>query len=807
MSRYNTLKKIPAQSPFHMNKKRTIEKKRLVLLDAHAIIHRAYHALPDFASSKGEPTGALYGISTMLLKIVTDLKPDFIAACYDVPEPTYRHEAYQAYKAGRKKADDDLVAQLIRSKDIFKAFHVPMYEKIGFEADDILGTIVEKLRNDPVEIIVASGDMDTLQLVEQGRVSVYTLKKGINDTILYDEKAVKERFGFGPELLPDYKGLRGDPSDNIVGIPGIGEKTASTLIQNFGTIEEMYRSLEKKPHLFTEVGIKERVVDLLTKHKEEAEFSKMLATIRRDAPIEFSLPAKKWREEVDISAIEAFFGELEFRSLVQRARNVLLGEGGAEKASVPKEENEVVDPDELAETALALWVADSSIANPSLEEVLLFAKTKSFPKAKEVIFSELKKRNLEKVFFDIEKPLLPIVRKMGERGIAIDLSYLKALSAEYHESLASIERDIHGLAGEVFNINSPRQLSVILFEKLNLSLKNHKKTEGGVKSTRESELEKMKELHPIVERILAHRELQKLLSTYIDTIPTLVGEDGRLHARFLQAGAATGRMASENPNVQNIPIKSELGRRIRRAFIAAPGHLLAAFDYSQIELRVAAFLSKDPKLIEIFREGGDIHTAVAAQVFKVPREKVDKEMRRRAKIINFGILYGMGVNALKGNLGTTRAEAQQFYNEYFETFSVLASYLDKVKAEAERRGYTETYFGRRRYFSGIKSPIPYIKASSERMAINAPIQGTQADIIKIAMAKIDSELSKRGLKEKVHLILQVHDELVYEIENENLSEAAPFIQSIMEGVLPPESIEGISLTVGFSSGRDWGSLT
>lgn len=790
-----------------MNKKRTVEKKRLVLLDAHAIIHRAYHALPDFASSKGEPTGALYGISTMLLKIVTDLKPDFIAACYDVPEPTYRHEAYQAYKAGRKKADDDLVAQLIRSKDIFKAFHVPMYEKVGFEADDILGTIVEKLRSDPVEIIVASGDMDTLQLVEQGRVSVYTLKKGINDTILYDEKAVKERFGFGPELLPDYKGLRGDPSDNIVGIPGIGEKTAAALIQNFGTIEEMYRSLEREPHLFAEVGIKERVVGLLSKHKEEAEFSKMLATIRRDAPIEFSLPAKNWREEVDISAIEALFGELEFRSLVQRARNVLLGEGGTEKTPQPKEENEVVDPDELAETALALWVVDSSIANPSLEEVLLFAKTKSFPKAKEVIFSELKKRNLEKVFFDIEKPLLPIVRKMGERGIAIDLSYLKALSAEYHESLASIERDIHGLAGEVFNINSPRQLSVILFEKLNLSLKNHKKTEGGVKSTRESELEKMKELHPIIERILAHRELQKLLSTYIDTIPTLVGEDGRLHARFLQAGAATGRMASENPNVQNIPIKSELGRRIRRAFIAAPGHFLAAFDYSQIELRVAAFLSKDPKLIEIFREGGDIHTAVAAQVFKVSREKVDKEMRRRAKIINFGILYGMGVNALKGNLGTTRVEAQLFYNEYFETFSVLASYLDKVKAEAERRGYTETYFGRRRYFSGIKSPIPYIKASSERMAINAPIQGTQADIIKIAMAKIDGELSKRELKEKVHLILQVHDELVYEIESNNLSEVAPLIQSIMEGVLPPESIEGIPLTVGFSSGRDWGSLT
>ncbi len=396
---------------------------------------------------------------------------------------------------------------------------------------------------------------------------------------------------------------------------------------------------------------------------------------------------------------------------------------------------------------------------------------------------------------------------MGERGVAIDRSYLVALSAEYHEALSSIERDIHGLAGETFNINSPRQLSVILFEKLGLSLKNHKKTEGGVKSTRESELEKMKDLHPIIERILAHRELQKLLSTYIDTIPTLLAEDERLHARFLQAGAATGRMASENPNVQNIPIKSELGRRIRRAFIAAPGHTLAAFDYSQIELRVAAFLSKDPKLIQIFREEGDIHTAVAAQVFKVPKEKVDKEMRRRAKVINFGILYGMGVNALKVNLGTTRAEAQQFYNEYFETFSVLAHYLDKIKAEAERKGYTETYFGRRRYFSGIKSPIPYIKASAERMAINAPIQGTQADIIKLAMVKIDNELLQKNLKHKVHLILQVHDELIYEIESDVVDVAIPLISSLMESILSPESIEGIHLTTGISKGRDWGSLT
>ncbi len=356
-------KKLPTKTKEKIKEK----KPRLVLLDAHAIIHRAYHALPDFSSSKGEPTGALYGISAMLLKIVSELKPDFIAACYDVPEPTYRHEVYEAYKAGRKKADDALVSQLIRSKDVFKAFHVPMYEKIGFEADDILGTIVEKLKKEPVEVVIASGDMDTLQLVEDNRVSVYTLKKGINDTILYDEKAVRERFGFSPELLPDYKGLRGDPSDNIIGVPGIGEKTATSLIQEFGTIEEMYGELEKKPGAFVKVGIKERIVELLKKHKEEAEFSKMLATIRRDAPIEFSLPEKKWLEDISFSDIETLFGELEFRSLVARAHTVLgSGQLPLLQTNVSEEKSEAVDPDELLETSVALWVADSSISNPAL---------------------------------------------------------------------------------------------------------------------------------------------------------------------------------------------------------------------------------------------------------------------------------------------------------------------------------------------------------------------------------------------------------------------------------------------------------
>jgi DNA polymerase-1 len=803
--------------------------KRLVLLDAHAILHRAYHALPEFSSSKGEPTGALYGLSAMLIKIIADLKPDYLIAAYDLPKPTYRHEAFKDYKAGRAKADPELVSQMRRSRDVFTAFNIPIYDKEGFEADDIIGTIVEKLTaksqklKADVDIVIASGDMDTLQLVSDDKVRVYTLKKGIKDTIIYNEKGVIERFGFGPELLPDYKGLRGDPSDNIPGIKGIGEKTATILITNFGSVEQIYKQIKKDEKPLLKAGITPRIVELLKTNEEEAQFSKMLGTIRRDAPIDFRLPEQTWKESLDVTKTEELFSELEFRALGTRFKETLNKEAPNSKTQVPnksqiiKSENSETThyslptthlPSDFFETSLALWVVNSNLTNPTMEDVLNFGRTDDYEKAKKLIFETLRQRKSERVYEEIEKPLIPVVKAMDERGVKIDTELLKKLSVEYHKKLDGLEKEIHQLAGEEFNVASPKQLGEILFVKMGLAGKRQKKTATGAFSTKESELEKLRESHPIISLILEYREFAKLLSTYIDTIPTLVDKNNRLHTHFLQAGAATGRMASENPGLQNIPNKTELGRAIRQAFVAEKGFKLLALDYSQIELRIAAFLSGDKKLIEIFKNGEDVHTAVAAEVFGVPGDKVHKDMRRKAKVINFGVMYGMGVNALRTNLGagTTREEAQKFYNDYFEKFSGLAKYLDKVKAETARQGYTETFFGRRRYFEGINSKLPFIRAAAERMAINAPIQGTEADIVKLAMIKICEYIKSEKLEEQVFPILQVHDELVYEVREDLISKIAPAIKKIMESVIPPEKVAGIVCVAEASEGERWGEM-
>ncbi len=787
--------------------------KRLVLLDSHAILHRAYHALPEFSSKKGEPTGALYGLVAMLLKIIEELHPQYIVAAFDLPGATYRHEAYKQYKATRKELDTDLSMQINRSRDIFKAFDIPLYEKPGFEADDMLGTIVEELKNNPdIEIVVASGDMDTLQLVDGKKVLVYTLKKGIKDTILYDEKGVRERFGFPPKLLPDYKGLRGDPSDNIIGIAGIGEKTATTLICEFGSIEDIYKALDKKgsDEKFKKAGISPRIIELLRNGKEEAEFSKMLATIRRDAPINFKLPEKEFKDAIEVEKAIALFTELDFRTLGARLKAVLGGT--TVKKDEPKLQLEMkyetIDKDELRKTSIALWLLDSDRTNPGVEEMLEFTNTNDFDKAKEAIFAELDKRGLRKVYEDIELPLIPVLTKMEEKGVKIDIEFLRKLSKTYHAELSKIEKKIYELAGVEFNVSSPKQLGEILFDKLQLTAKGLKKTEGGARSTRESELEKLRDTHEIVPLIFEYRELTKLLSTYIDLLPTWADKNNRVHTHFIQTGAATGRMATTEPALQNIPIKTELGRAIRNAFIAEKGFVLAALDYSQVELRIAAFMSGDKKLIDIFKNGIDVHTAVASEVFEVSLEKVDKEMRRKAKVINFGILYGMGVNALKQNLGagTSRAEAQEFYNNYFKKFSGLATYIDHIKADVERKGYTETFFGRRRYFTGINSKIPYIKAMAERMAVNAPFQGTNADIIKIAMKRIDDFLVEKGYDKDAFLLMQVHDELVLEVRENLAHKIVPEVKRIMETVVDPKDTKGIICAANTAIGQNWGEM-
>lgn len=784
------------------------KQKTLALLDVHAILHRAYHALPDFRSSKGEPTGALYGLCTFLIKLVKDVKPDFVVACFDLPEKTKRHEVYDAYKAGRKKIDEDLVVQLERSKDVFQALNIPMYSSPGFEADDMLGTIVEETKKEKnLNIIIASGDMDTMQLIQGDKVRVYTLKKGIKDTIIYDEKAVLERFGFEPKFLVDYKGLRGDPSDNIIGIKGIGEKTAEDLIKNFGTIEDIYKKL-KKPSgsgkaekSFEKAGIKKRVVELLKDGEEEALFSKMLATIRRDAPINFALPEKVWREEVDMKKIQNLFVEFEFRQLASKIAEVLSLDFHQGDSSV-----KVAKPKDVEEVGLMLWVVDSNKTTPTLEDILSYTRTDSLSQARTSLERTIKDQNLTFVFEEIEKPLMPIVKKMTELGIKIDKERLEELSKTYHKELNSLEKKIWKSSGVEFNINSPKQLGEILFVKMGLKVKNQKKNASGGFSTKESELEKLKEVHPIAGLILDYRELSKLLGTYIDIIPTLLDENKRLHSEFLQAGSATGRMASQNPGIQNIPNKTELGREIRKSFIAEDGFKLVSFDYSQIELRIAAFLSGDKKLIEIFKKGEDVHTAVASEVFGVKPEEVTKEMRTKAKVINFGVMYGMGVTALQKNIGTGREEAQEFLNGYFNKFFGLAEYLEKVKKDTAQIGYTETFFGRRRYFPDIHSKLPFMRASAERMAINAPIQGTEADIIKIAMIRIDKFLENKSLKSEARLLLQVHDELVFEVKENIVKSIAPEIQGIMENVIDPKKTKGVVCRADASFGDNWAEL-
>lgn len=776
--------------------------KKLVLFDAHAILHRAYHALPDFTSSKGEPTGGLYGLSTMLMRIIGELKPDYMAACYDRAETTFRKEAFDAYKAQRKKADEELISQIIRSREIFEAFDIPIYDKAGFEADDIIGTIAETAKKNPdLTIIIASGDMDTLQLVDDKKVLAYSFKKGLSETITYDETLVRERFGFGPELLPDYKGLRGDPSDNIPGVAGIGEKTATDLIVKFGTIEDLYRKLKKDEGAFEKAGIKKRMVELLRENEEEALFSKMLATIRRDVPIKFDLPTTFWKDHCDIKKIEKTFSEFDFKSLAPRARALLpevLGQASAEKVEMEIE----YDPAQVKRTGILLWLVDSSKTTPTTEDIFEYTGGDNLDEAEKKLMAEVKKLGLEKVYDEIELPLVPIIDEAEKRGILVDKKYLDKLSKEFHEKLSELEKKIYQEAGKEFNINSPKQLGGILFDDLKISVKGLRKTAGGARSTKESELIKMKDGHAIIPFILEYREYQKLLSTYVDNIPKMTDEAGRLHTHLNQAGTTTGRMSSSDPNLQNIPVREGNGERIRNAFVAEAGHKLAAFDYSQIEMRILAELSGDKDLIHIFKSGQDIHSGVASRVFGVPEGEVTKEMRRKAKVINFGIIYGMGVNALKTNLNTTREEAQKFYDNYFATFPTIREYFDNVVSGAYKLGYTETLFGRRRYFPELKSQLPFLRAGAERMAMNAPLQGTAADLVKLAIIKANDELAKKKMLDKVHLLLQIHDELMFEIEDGAVKEAGKIIEEAMTSVGKMK----VPLEVKWGAGERWGEI-
>lgn len=769
----------------------------IVLLDAHAILHRGFHAMQGFATHDGRPTGALYGFITMVLRIYEEIKPDYIAACFDLPKPTFRHTSYEGYKAGRTKTDDTLVEQIKESLHMCEALRIPVYSCEGFEADDLLGTLAEKLKKEKnTRIIIASGDMDTLQLVDDDTVTVYTMKKG-SETMFYNEQAVIDRFGFGPERIPDYKGLRGDPSDNIIGIAGVGEKTATELLKKYDSIEGIYKQLKKDRGQLLLDGFKERMVKLLEEGEEEALFSKTLATIRRDVPCVYTQPETTWLESIDLSKYEEMCDKYEFRSLRSRIEKM---RGGPEVA-LEEEEVEEVGSDALEELRVMVHLLHSEMTNAQLVDIQNITGKRTVADMRARLEEDLKKEKLWNLFEEVEQPLMFRIRDMEKNGITLDTKALKVLSEHLHIEVKKIEKEIYELAGEEFNIGSPKQLSEILYEKLHLGTKI-KKTSTGAKSTNAGELEKIRDEHPIVDKISHYREMTKLLSTYIDSLPQYVQKDGRIHAHFIQTGAGTGRFSCEDPNLQNLPVKSELGQKVREAFIASKGKVLLSCDYAQIDLRAAAMLSGDKHLVDIFKNKIDVHTGTAARVFGVKEEDVTADMRRKAKAINFGILYGMGVTALKEGMKVERAEAQEFYDQYKATFVRLMEYLEEVKAFAWKHGYTETILGRRREVPLLKSPLPFLRAQGERIAINAPIQGTSADILKLAMLDANEYLKKEGLTDRVKLAIQIHDELVFEIDKEIAEDVADKIVIVLENVLKKRKLSDLPLVVSRTLGSN-----
>lgn len=827
--------------------------KKLILIDGNALVHRAFHALPPLTSPRGTVVNAVYGFASLLIKAIKDLKPDYMAAAFDLAGPTFRHEEFEDYKAHRVKGPDELYAQIPLVKELLRSFGVATFEKAGLEADDLIGSIAEQAKKMPdLQTIILTGDLDTLQLVEDGKVLVYTLRKGLSDTVLYDEEAVEKKIGLKPSQVTDFKGLKGDSSDNIPGVPGIGEKTACSLLQKYGTIENLYEQLEKTKQFAKGEVLTEKLAAKLKEHQQQAVFSKKLATIIREADIVFSLAEADWRQNLQAEKIEADFKSLGFFSLVKRLGDIGLAEPplpsrkteeSGEIFKPTAQENYWLSPKDdhwlavsgktvvghdlkpaikrileekklpiapLFDTKIAAYLLYSDLRDYSFEQVFYHqfnltgqsSQAAHLQKLRDGLWEGMKTKNLLRVFEEIEMPLVKVLAEMERRGVKIDTDQLKVLAKQAENFLKEQEKKIHQLAGTEFNINSPAQLGEVLFQKLGLKTKV-RKTGGGALSTAASELEKMREEHPIIDLVLKYREWQKLKTTYIDTFPTLIdSRDQRLHTTYNQTGTVTGRLSSQDPNLQNIPIRTELGQKFRQSFIAEKGDQLVSFDYSQLELRIVAYLAQDQKMLAAFKRGEDIHTRTAAEIFEVEPGKVTANMRREAKALNFGLIYGMGVLGFARSAGVDRLRAREFVTKYLNEFSGVASFMEKIKEEARQKGFVQTFFGRRRDLPEILSGIPQLVAQAERMAINAPIQGTGADIIKLAMNRIYEYLHQNKSADQVRLLLQVHDELLFEVKENLVNEAIKPIREIMEKVWPVD----VPLKVDVKAGPNWAQL-
>ena len=893
-----------------------VKKETYVIIDGHAVIHRAYHALPPMSAKDGSSVNAVYGFALMLLKTIQDLQPTYIAVSFDVAGGTFRDTIYAEYKATREKADDDLYAQIPLVYELVEAFGLPIYTKEGFEADDVIGTIAEKnKKHDNLTTIIVTGDKDLLQLVDDDVTEVYLLKKGMSDFELYNEAKVLEKFSFGPDRIVDYKALRGDASDNIPGVKGVGEKTATTLITEIGGIEEIYKEIKNSKSQIQN-KISTSILKKLEEGEESAKMSFELATIRRDVPDISPILSDAKTETFNRDALIEVFRKFEFYSLLKRipgeeqkdaqktikqknkksSKKILLVESKSFdvflkeimqettfackallshddvltadllgfvfvsdhvnafvdfKKLSDKEQKHVFDIFQnqkaiivghdlkqlvkvlftqlpkypiapLFDIMIASYLLNSSTRAHDVQQIVLRelgeemttsdSQGSLFGVDPQVVADELDAifRVAEKyktafskedatVFSTIEMPLIPVLADMELVGVAIDADMLGRLSKDAHSAIKKLETKIYKEAGEEFNVSSSVQLRDVLFETLALPTDMIKKRKTGY-STAASELEKLREYHDIIPLIEEYREIEKLRNTYIDVLPRLLNKKTRrIHTSFNQAVATTGRLSSSDPNLQNIPIRTDLGKEVRNAFVAADGYTLVAADYSQIELRIVAHLAKDKTLIDIFQNGEDVHTATAAVIQDVPIEDVTKEMRRKAKAVNFGVLYGMGAFGLASRTGITQSEAKVFIEKYFERFAGVATYLEEILKQAKKVGYVETLYGRRRYIPELSSRNYQVRNSGERMAINMPVQGTAADMMKLTMIAVHQKLEHR---DDVHMLLQVHDELVLEVQKGKEKEIGELLQKEMADVLKLD----VPVIVDVHSGQRWGEL-
>jgi DNA polymerase I len=886
----------------------------LVLLDGHSLAYRAYFALPDdLATTTGQITNAVYGFTAMLVKLFGEVAPDRIAVCFDLGRPAYRYDVYEAYKANRSATPSQFSSQMPLIREVLAALRIPVVEVEGYEADDVIATLVEQAGAEGVPVLVVTGDRDNLQLIDdQAGVKVMMTRRGVTDTVTYDEAGVVERYGVPPGRYPDLAALRGDASDNLPGVPGVGDKTAAKLVDQYGSAEEVVAHADEQ---------KPRLRDNLLAHADDVRRNKQLATLRRDVPLPVGVADLRmgpW----DRSEIHRLFDTLEFQGLRERlfatavqptssdvgfdvdASRLAPGELAGWLARVPEGEPVALaarlatSPGRAELTGLALWAEgpgavwldlaaadpadtaalDALLADPARPKIAHDAKHLylavwerdgrldglaldtalaaylALPAQRTYDLADLALRYLRKelrpevsrdaaagdgtqLAFDtgeeedaddwadwclraqavgelgqaltgqmaemgvdrlnqeVELPLVPILAKLERTGIAVDLSVLTDIDDRLIAQIRDHEARIYELAGEQFNIGSNPQLQVILFDKLGLP--RTKRIRTGY-TTDAAALGQLVGTHPIVEELLAYREVAKLKNTYIDALPKLVGDDGRIHAQFNQLIASTGRLSSQNPNVQNIPTRTESGREIRRAFVAGPeAETLLVADYGQLEFRVLAHLAGDETLVAAFLGGEDVHATVAGMVWGLPPDQVDRDLRNRVKVVTYGLAYGLSAFGLAQALGITADEARALMDTYFERFGKVKSYLDGVVTQARRDGYTQTILGRRRYLPDLASDSYQRRQMAERMALNAPIQGSEADIIKMAMVAVDRAMTRAGLASR--MVLQVHDELVFEVMPGEADTLAQLVRREMQAVYRLR----VPLEVSMATGRTW----